>query len=481
MAVRVVAAAAAQPEKPFKPLPVDREPLRPQELPADLLGDAPRIVRRALHGGEHLGQPVAACAPLADQTAAQVENLEADVLDADGTRHFAGAAREALEQLPLVDPCLAAGDAGLVADDGVAARKKPLLHLQHDPLGIERAADQVRRAVVGAAAALDAGVDVQNVLLGKIGERDHAEVVVVLLAQRAHGAGDAPAEEDRERSQDEVQVLGVRNQPEHAEQRPRMHPPVHPPGLRRRVEDQPVGEIGCHQGDDEERHQGGCPGHVVSEGLGTDHEPPVAQAQDPRQHCNRPDAGEVRIPRMTGLGGVEAEEPGGEMLQAHPREREEAPHDQGMQHTRNGPLADHPRLQDHFREHRPEPAGNSAAFEIALPGFPHGQEPNQDGPDEVGGARQNGENQQDPFKHSIGSYRGASRDPPDRGLDSGTPFTGESGHSAAGPNEVRGASCLECGGRQAKGADFMARNRQPADHRETTRTRREHCRSPSAG
>lgn len=56
-------------------------------------------------------------------------------------------------------------------------------------------------------------------------------------------------------------------------------------------------------------------------------------------------------------------------------------------------------------------ATNPVTFEIALSGCRNRPVPPQDGTDNAGGARQNGENQENRFDHGLRSSRGSTRNP----------------------------------------------------------------------
>src|SRR5207247_1827283 len=99
---------------------------------------------------------------------------------------------------------------------------------ERDLFGIEDLAGVVGRTMLGAAAALDAGVGLQRDELGDVLARIEPEILIV--GQRWNSAESIPFEENRQWTQDQVQVLGMGNQRQENQQRQCMDPPVHPCG-----------------------------------------------------------------------------------------------------------------------------------------------------------------------------------------------------------------------------------------------------------
>ena len=101
--------------------------------------------------------------------------------------------------------------------------------------------------MLGAAAALDAAVGLEAGELGEVLAGDEAEVFVsVCLTERGDLREGVAFEEDGQRAEDEVEVLGVRDERKEDEQGEGVGPPE---GFDRRtaVGDEEGGEVGDHQ------------------------------------------------------------------------------------------------------------------------------------------------------------------------------------------------------------------------------------------
>src|SRR6185436_16703427 len=101
---------------------------------------------------------------------------------------------------------------------------------ENDFLRIEYLAGVKCRAKLRATAALHARVGLERNQLGDVLTGIQAEIVIV--GQRWNFAESVTARENRHRAQQQMQVLGVRDQRQETEQRERMQPPVHPAGNR---------------------------------------------------------------------------------------------------------------------------------------------------------------------------------------------------------------------------------------------------------
>jgi hypothetical protein len=91
---------------------------------------------------------------------------------------------------------------------------------EDDFFGVEQLAGVGGGAVLGAAAALDAGVGLEADELGEVGAGDEAEVFIA--GERGNLAEAAAGEKDGGRAEQQVQVLGVGNDGQKDEQRQRV-------------------------------------------------------------------------------------------------------------------------------------------------------------------------------------------------------------------------------------------------------------------
>ncbi len=212
---------------------------------------SPGIVRGAFHGRKKLVYLIARDAAFAGETAAEVENLPADMLDAHRTHKLAGAARKALEEVVLRNENLALGFLCSSSRHHVSAGEQAFAHVQDNFLGTQRSSREVGRTELGAAAALDASIHIQDVLAAQVPEVNHAQVIAV-VAQRAHWAGVFGAEKYRDRCQQQVQVFRHRNDHEQGQERRGMHPPVDFPSPAGDRKHSPAHKIRDHEGRDEE-------------------------------------------------------------------------------------------------------------------------------------------------------------------------------------------------------------------------------------
>ena len=185
-----------------------------------------------------------------------------------------------------------------------------------------------------------------------------------------------------------MQVLGIRYQPQHAEQSRRVQPPIRLPSVRAGLEQAPIRQVRHHQPDDQQGDQGRSQRQVLSQCLRTQDEAAEAQTHDARQHCHGPRAGEGRIPRMPRNRRLESAQASGKVLEADPREGEEPPHHQRVKHASHGPLANDPSLQHDLREHGPKPRRQAVEWQVALLGAKHRSQAPGNCPAEIAEARQ---------------------------------------------------------------------------------------------
>jgi hypothetical protein len=99
------------------------------------------------------------------------------MLDAHRTCVLAGATGQALEEIFLRNENLAMCFLGGSPSNDISAAEKAFLRVKDDFLGTERSSNQVSRTELGAAATLDAGIEVENVLSAKVLEVDNSQVV----------------------------------------------------------------------------------------------------------------------------------------------------------------------------------------------------------------------------------------------------------------------------------------------------------------
>ena len=97
---------------------------------------------------------------------------------------------------------------------------------EDDLFGVEDLAGGGGGTVLGAAAALDATVGLEGDDLGEVFAGGEAEVFDILVRRERRDSGEAVAlEEDGEGREDEVQVLGVRDERQEDEQGEGVRPP----------------------------------------------------------------------------------------------------------------------------------------------------------------------------------------------------------------------------------------------------------------
>src|SRR5262245_19360325 len=99
---------------------------------------------------------------------------------------------------------------------------------ERDLLRIEDLSRVVRRAVLRTAPALDARIGLQRYKLGDVLARVESEIFVT--GQRWNLAESVSLEKNRHRTQNQVQVLGMRDERQENQKRQRVGPPIHPAG-----------------------------------------------------------------------------------------------------------------------------------------------------------------------------------------------------------------------------------------------------------
>ncbi len=165
------------------------------------------------------------------------------MFDADGALKLAGSAGGALEdrflRVVLAEQWFRGSGTEIVE---IAAQT------EHNFFGVEELAGVGGGAVFGAAATLHAGIRLQRGKLREVGAGNEAEVFV---AGEGWNAAEAAArEEDSDRAQNEMQMLGMRNDGQKDKQRDRVRPPE-PTCGGVGIRDEEGREIRCHEGEDE--------------------------------------------------------------------------------------------------------------------------------------------------------------------------------------------------------------------------------------
>ena len=157
------------------------------------------------------------------------------MLDADRALEFAGAAGGAfvgrfqrqVRGARFEVRCVAAAEVGeqrgfRLRAEGVEIAARP----QNDLLGVEDLAGGGGGTVLGTAATFHAAIGLQRDDLGEVLASSQPEVFHVLVSRERRDGREAVAlQEDGDRREDEVQVLGVGDQRQEDEQGERMRPP----------------------------------------------------------------------------------------------------------------------------------------------------------------------------------------------------------------------------------------------------------------
>ncbi len=215
-ALGVVGAHAAQPQAVFLRAVEEGELLPLDELVA-FGGAEAECVGAALEGEEEFGAVVVFPCAGVDRAAAQADE-DGEVLDADRALELARAAGGALEdgllRVVFAEKRLI-GCGAEVVEVGADA--------EDDFFRVEQLAGVGGGAVLGAAAALHAGVGLEADQLREVGAGDEAEVFIA--GERRDLAEAAAGEKDGEGAEQQVQVLGVGNDGQKDEKRQGVNPP----------------------------------------------------------------------------------------------------------------------------------------------------------------------------------------------------------------------------------------------------------------
>ena len=301
-----------------------------------------------------------------------------DVLDRDGARLDAGAARDAVPDHLL-------GHA--VADDRLRALGEELVANAHDhELGGEDLAGRVRGAGVLAAPALRAREGVDDLLAGQVGDRRDAEAQLVVgqvEAQWLEPSSRARAREpDVERCGGDVEVLRARDVPEEAEDEGEVRPEEDAIGVRvprERVRHRPGQRAGggveadCvrrrvpeeqrrHDAGDHEEDEVGLAEMRAAEPLGPDRFPDHDGGRHPDEHEHAEDVREPTEPLLPAEPWqLRAPVDGGDHRHQDRRQQdEEPPEDEGVHQAGDEPAQQLP-LPEHDLELRAGLAGRVQA------------------------------------------------------------------------------------------------------------------------
>ncbi len=304
-------------------------------------GVKPECVGAAFQGQKKFGAVVVFPCAGVDRAAAQADE-DGHVLDADRTLELAGAAGGALE----------GGLLGVVfAEQRFLRRRAEIVQVgaqaEDDLFGVEQLAGVRGGAVLGAAAALHAGVGLQADQSSEVGAGDEAEV---LIADEWRNLAEAAArKKDGERAQQQVQVLGVGNDGQKDEQRQGVNPPQNQnrsPGAG----DKKRGQVGDHQHEDQQGDEAGFPGELLAQPFGPDEEAADEQTENAAGAGQGKDCGKPEIESADRSRGIEKAESkrSSAMVQRNQHKGAEGPEDEGVGQAGRGPLADDFGLKKHL-------------------------------------------------------------------------------------------------------------------------------------
>ncbi len=226
---------------------------------------------------------------------------------------------------------------------------------EDDFLRVEDLAGKVRGTVLGAAPAFHAGVSLEAGDARDVFAGDEAEVLVA--RERRDLTEAAPAQEHRDGAEDQVEVLGARDDRQKDQQRQGMEPPVGARGGRT-LRQPELGQVGHHQHEDQKRDQARLI-RDFPQPLGPHDEPPGGQPHDRHCHGHREDRREADGQQLPA-------ERFGHMVHRDQRERAKPPEDEGVRQTGPRPLADHLRLEQNFPDELPYSGQKGSKLEIGV-------------------------------------------------------------------------------------------------------------------
>ena len=336
----VVSTHAAQPQTVLLGAVEDGEFLPLDKLVAFGRTETERV-RAAFESEEELGAVVVSPCAGVDCAAAQADE-DGDVFDSDRALELTGAAGGALEggllRVVFAEQRLCGCGAEIV-EVGAQA--------ENDFLGVEDFAGVVGGAMLGAAAAFDAGVGLEADELREIGAGDQAEVFIA--GERRNLAEAAAGEEDGDGAQQQMEVLGVRDDGQKDEQRKSVQPPEKSRGGGT-VCGEKCGQVGGHEGEDEQGDKAGFPGEFLAKPYGADDEAADEEAENSDGAGGGEDCCEPEIKSADLTRGIEEadSEDCGAMVDRDECKGAEGPEDEGVGQAGGGALTDDFGLEEHF-------------------------------------------------------------------------------------------------------------------------------------
>ncbi len=228
---------------------------------------------------------------------------------------------------------------------------------EDDFLGVEKLAGVGGGAVLGAAAAFDAGVGLQADELGKILTGDETEVFII--GQRRDGAEAAAGQKYSRRAQHQVQVLGVRNQWQEDQQRQGVRPPENA-GRDSSVGCEERCQVGCHQEEDQPGDYARFVGGLLTEPTRAYEKATNKQAQNADSAGDGESRGEVEVEASDEArrGKKTDTEPDRCMIQGDQGECQKSPEDEGVGQAGKWPLLNHLGLAEDLGEEVPGAAAH---------------------------------------------------------------------------------------------------------------------------
>ena len=177
----------------------------------------------------------------------------------------------------------------------------------------------------------------------------------------------AAREKDGDRAQDQVQVLGMRNERQKDQDTKRMGPPESACHGRsgRNGEGR---EVGDHQREDEERNHAGFVGDLSSQPYRTHEEAAYKESGDGDRYQQREDRSKPEVEATNVAIGIEEAKPeaGREVVQRDESEGEEAPEDEGVCEAGKRALLDDLGLAEHLPEEVPDPPADRSDVEVGI-------------------------------------------------------------------------------------------------------------------
>ena len=344
-ALRIVRSHAAQPQAILLRAVVNRQLVLLDEFRA-LAGRESQRIAGALHRQKHLAAVIVFPLARVHRAAPQPDN-HGQMLDTHRALELACAAGCALERRFHRD---------VFAQQRLFVAGPFFIQIMPQPqdnlFGVERFAGIVRRTVLGAAPALHAGISLQRVDLGDVLAGVQAEVLVA--HQRRNLAESVPPQKHGGRADQQVQVLGVRDQRQKRQQRDGVQPPIR---ARRRggfLHPEPR-QVGDHQDENEQRDDAGFR-RDFAQPDGARDEAADGQAGDGDRHKHGPHGHESEIGFAESAFAAKKRqaETGGNVVDGDQRERTEAPEDEGVREAGQRTLPDHFPLQQHFPDELPD-------------------------------------------------------------------------------------------------------------------------------